>query len=322
MIRFRCRECGKKLKAEEDIIGRKVSCTRCENIEVVPPEDNLAKPQQDAGIQPAPAKLNVNEPAETRPNSALQRSNQPPRSRHRSTQEIQQLAADSTSLAHSGQDLELHNPLANDTIADDIESLLAGGVKSNGKWSFEPGGPEGVTEEAEGTEAFEFEPKFKVAQAKRSPLFRGSLERRHLLIGMATLAGLALTVALAVGLAALLRSPTVFSSDFEELNEVGFYRSAKINLNKSYRALEITAKAEVAQGRREPADDELAGFLQSVETLTEPNTIDDAYQLFNADQITEARMLLSKFSKQMKQLGAEIDARIKSLSRAAQANAN
>ena len=46
MIRFRCHECGKKLKAEEDIVGRQVKCTRCDNIETVPKSDNLAKPSQ------------------------------------------------------------------------------------------------------------------------------------------------------------------------------------------------------------------------------------------------------------------------------------
>ena len=45
MIRFRCKQCGKKLKAEEEIVGRKVRCARCESVETVPPEDNLAKPE-------------------------------------------------------------------------------------------------------------------------------------------------------------------------------------------------------------------------------------------------------------------------------------
>ena len=44
MIRFRCQECGKKLKADDSIVGRKVQCTRCPNVETVPSEDNLAKP--------------------------------------------------------------------------------------------------------------------------------------------------------------------------------------------------------------------------------------------------------------------------------------
>lgn len=43
MIRFRCRICGKKLKADESIIGRRVQCTNCSNIEIVPPEDRLEK---------------------------------------------------------------------------------------------------------------------------------------------------------------------------------------------------------------------------------------------------------------------------------------
>lgn len=45
MIRFRCQECGKKLKADDEIVGRKVKCTRCDNVETVPPCDNLTKPK-------------------------------------------------------------------------------------------------------------------------------------------------------------------------------------------------------------------------------------------------------------------------------------
>jgi DNA-directed RNA polymerase subunit M/transcription elongation factor TFIIS len=62
MIRFRCKECGKKLKAEEEIIGRKVRCARCESIETVPPEDNLEKPGSK--------KRNAARLATTEPNAA------------------------------------------------------------------------------------------------------------------------------------------------------------------------------------------------------------------------------------------------------------
>lgn len=44
MIRFRCQACGKKLKADDSIIGRKVKCTRCGKVETVPPFDDLTKP--------------------------------------------------------------------------------------------------------------------------------------------------------------------------------------------------------------------------------------------------------------------------------------
>ncbi|MEM9941816.1 MAG: hypothetical protein AAF939_09515 [Planctomycetota bacterium] len=43
MIRFRCQECDKKLKADESIIGRRVKCTRCGNIEEVPSENRLER---------------------------------------------------------------------------------------------------------------------------------------------------------------------------------------------------------------------------------------------------------------------------------------
>lgn len=36
MIRFRCKTCGKKLKADEQIVGRRVRCTKCDSIEIVP----------------------------------------------------------------------------------------------------------------------------------------------------------------------------------------------------------------------------------------------------------------------------------------------
>ncbi len=36
MIRFRCKNCGKKLKADEQIVGRRVRCTKCDSVEIVP----------------------------------------------------------------------------------------------------------------------------------------------------------------------------------------------------------------------------------------------------------------------------------------------
>ncbi len=51
MIRFRCSHCGKKLKADENIIGRKVQCVRCDHVERVPEKDNLAKPKQPRKLE-------------------------------------------------------------------------------------------------------------------------------------------------------------------------------------------------------------------------------------------------------------------------------
>lgn len=43
MIRFRCKNCGKKLKANEQIVGRRVRCTKCDSVEVVPEEGITSK---------------------------------------------------------------------------------------------------------------------------------------------------------------------------------------------------------------------------------------------------------------------------------------
>ena len=43
MIRFRCKTCGKKLKADERIAGRRVHCTKCESVEIVPQEATSTK---------------------------------------------------------------------------------------------------------------------------------------------------------------------------------------------------------------------------------------------------------------------------------------
>lgn len=58
MIRFRCSQCGKKLKAERELVGRRVKCTDCEAIETVP--------QQTGGSQPSgevadPSSVSVSE---------------------------------------------------------------------------------------------------------------------------------------------------------------------------------------------------------------------------------------------------------------------
>ena len=51
LIRFRC-ECGKKLKAEPDIIGKKVQCTQCPRIHRVPATDRLGPKKVEPSSTP------------------------------------------------------------------------------------------------------------------------------------------------------------------------------------------------------------------------------------------------------------------------------
>ena len=55
LIRFRC-ECGKKLKATRDIIGKKVRCTKCTRTHRVPESDQLAPKNTTAAKSVASSK--------------------------------------------------------------------------------------------------------------------------------------------------------------------------------------------------------------------------------------------------------------------------
>ena len=51
LIRFRC-ECGKKLKATRDIIGKKVRCTKCPRTHRVPDSDCLPPKETKSPVKP------------------------------------------------------------------------------------------------------------------------------------------------------------------------------------------------------------------------------------------------------------------------------
>lgn len=63
LIRFPCSNCGKKLKATEDLAGRKVQCTRCNTVLTVPgfspdvPQHELPPPDDEGPPEEPPVKF-------------------------------------------------------------------------------------------------------------------------------------------------------------------------------------------------------------------------------------------------------------------------
>lgn len=341
MIRFRCRECGKKLKAEEEIIGRKVRCTRCENVEIVPPEDNLAKRHQPKPITPKSITPKSIAPAGKADESAVAgkaaASNEigatvkrPSQPTARSTAEFSGMIGDALAASTDQDFIANSNPLAADDFADDVDALLGNSLapprtRSDGKWSFDP--DSSLAPAAEPGE-FNIEPKIEPKPAgakskvKSKPKFNFDFERRHLMIAGLTLGGLIAAISLVVLIAMVWRSPPVYDPDFEGLPQVAFFRNAKLNLRKSYLALETMAQADVAMGASESADIELEGFKQSFEAMSAAATLDEAYELYQDSQEAKAKMLLSDRGKQMKALQVEIDDRVRGLSKSQKSRSN
>ena len=58
MIRFQCSQCGKKLKAEQELVGRRVKCTGCSAVETVPQQTSGSRASVGAG---APTSVSASE---------------------------------------------------------------------------------------------------------------------------------------------------------------------------------------------------------------------------------------------------------------------
>ena len=69
MIRFHCTKCGKKLKAAQELVGRRVRCSGCEAVEVVPQGTNGSQTIAD---QENPSSVAVLESHETNRLEAMQ----------------------------------------------------------------------------------------------------------------------------------------------------------------------------------------------------------------------------------------------------------
>lgn len=245
MIRFRCKECGKKLKASEEIIGRKVECTRCESVETVPESDNLTKPKQPK------IRLAANRPKPTQVKAAA--------------------SLGGSKTANLDQPVELF------------------GHSSSGS-----------------APTKNFEPRFKVVTPKKSQL------RRWVLFGLIALFAASAT-GVYMNLGWIMDVRRRFSTDYENLPEVVYYRNNVIKLEKSRRMMYIAGRNCFAvMGEADGERSELEEYNSSIHALTtKSGLIDEVETLFRSGKDTQARALLVKTARKLKSHLADVEQRTK-----------
>lgn len=276
MIRFRCSECGKKLKADDDIVGRKVRCTRCNTIETVPNSDNLARPYET-----------THRLATTKP-----RLKEKPRLENHPKHHDQPVLKDESGPAGNSRRRGkkarfktepdfFFNP--NTVNLDQPVELF--GHSASGQ-----------------TELENFEPRFNVVRPEINR------SRRWLLLG---LSGIFLTIAVAVvfNIGWILNLSKILSTDHEQLEEVIFYRNAVSKLEKSRRAMFIAGSAYIAiNAGTEQERMDLEDYNASIKSLTSDTAmLEEVESLFRSGKDVPARALLVQSAVELNKLRDEVD---------------
>ena len=304
MIRFRCRECGKKLKAEEDIVGRKVKCTRCKNIETVPPEDRLDTISR----------------REAEENNDVIRAD--------SDDDF-----DFTSASESG--------IYADTPGEGSKSdSRLSAAKPDFEKNFQAMGSSVVTDEDD-DEDDEFDDQPIIAlrentsgRSSKSLLnttsdgdsdSESSIDLPHPTAGFArkkkdnsrrniALALSAVLAAIVIGfswsaISTYLNRPFEYSDDFLKCREVFDYQTAIEDVNKSKRVMRVMGEAFVASnGASDLVLEDMNDYIKKVEEQTEDESIlKSAYTMYVSNQPQKAKNNLVDATEKLKLLKAEIE---------------
>ena len=168
LIRFRC-ECGKKLKAARDIIGRKVQCTQCPRIHRVPESDRLGtkspKKQSPASEQTSPAKTNSTKPDSAKPGSPGKKSGAASKP---TAQEKKSISTSTTGSTKSSNNSVAKNK-SRSTIADDQPSLFINDELAAKEPSLLP-------KDDDSDSRFKLDPKFDPEPSEQLPAPANSFE--------------------------------------------------------------------------------------------------------------------------------------------------
>ena len=259
MIRFRCQKCGKKLKADGDIVGRKVKCTRCGKVEIVPPKDNLAKPLQGhadkSSSSESSKRLDTTKPKPVKKKSASFKMGPP------------DLIASDDSVEMSG-----HSGTSSVPVVD----------------------------------ANAFEPKYKSSKPKKSQT------RRNLILALVGL-GVVGGIAIVANLGWILDTKRKLSTDYENLEEVKFYRSAASQLERSRRMMKIAGEAYIRL--KSPTEEEIKEIHEYDSLIQRQTTKSDMLEkveaLFRAGEDVKAKALLVNTAVELGALKKEVEAMAK-----------
>ena len=302
MIRFRC-HCGKKMKAEEEIIGRKVKCPRCDRVAIVPKSDSLERPPDPVSdsLDEASANAKAKKYDQRRKTDASQSFESGP-----PTNRTSRLKINRPDFASKGA---MRSPAKNENAKDSLK------VASNGESvddSLNQTEDHDSDSDGEVIELFGhstvlpksdelFEPQFDV-QPKKPQKKRGWIPVA--LIAAALIGGTLVAINIK-------GSPRKFDSEFLETHEAQMYKQAAQEINKTNRFMTIAGNALLFDSPSSEEKKELDQYSAAITALTRGSTVlPDAEKLFKEGKKKEAGKLLRDATRLLDDRRVEVQAKL------------
>ncbi|MFK7765648.1 MAG: hypothetical protein AB8B55_00295 [Mariniblastus sp.] len=305
MIRFRC-HCGKKMKAEEEIIGRKVKCPRCDRVAIVPEEDNLERPVEtddvgdafgevdglaqmggDSDLQVDPADRNADQSSSFVAGAPSSRSSRLETNRP----DFSSFGSQRDGKNSANEVEESNEPVINvleerETETDSGEVIELFGHSAVVPKSGEP-----------------FEPSFKMAQPRKKQL-SGRAWIPIALIIVALVGGTYFAVNINKG-------SVVLDSDFQKMPETQMYMQSALAIEKSNRFMLTSGKSLLFVAPSEELEENLDSYSASILSLTRDSTVlTDAEKLFKDGNKADAKKLLADASRALDERRLEVEAKL------------
>lgn len=312
LIRFRC-ECGKKLKATRDLIGKKVRCTNCVRTHFVPESDHLPpkkrapvptaennstehgpevikSKQQDLAVR-KPLKTIIPKPPPTpeKPTPVSEKS---------SLIIPDEMAAKEPSLLPTNDDSNSRFKLDPKFDPEPSDSPLNPNPTSNLGFDFD-------------VPDIETDPTIPLPHPQR-PNFSAA-GKTKLVLGVAAAA---VSLLLLITTAFFLLGDSVYPQEFSQQLEVRNYVEKIEEFRKSQRTLKIVSEAYVKS--KSPTAEEreqIEAFNRSIEPLANQQIkLDEALALFKASEHEKARSALITATQTLEEKIPELESKAKDFS--------
>ena len=312
LIRFRC-ECGKKLKATRDLIGKKVRCTNCVRTHFVPESDHLP-PKKRAPVPTAENNstehgpevikskqqdLAVRKPLKTiipKPTPTPEKST--PVSEKSSLIIPDEMAAKEPSLLPTNDDSNSRFKLDPKFDPEPSDSPLNPNPTSNLGFDFD-------------VPDIETDPTIPLPHPQR-PNFSAA-GKTKLVLGVAAAA---VSLLLLITTAFFLLGDSVYPQEFSQQLEVRNYVEKIEEFRKSQRTLKIVSEAYVKS--KSPTAEEreqIEAFNRSIEPLANQQIkLDEALALFKASEHEKARSALITATQTLEEKIPELESKAKDFS--------
>ena len=312
LIRFRC-ECGKKLKATRDLIGKKVRCTNCVRTHFVPESDHLP-PKKTAPVPTAEnnstehgpevikskqQELAVRKPLKTIIPKPTPAPEKPIPVFEKSSLIIpDEMAAKEPSLLPTNDDSNSRFKLDPKFDPEPSDSPLNPNPTSNLGFDFD-------------VPDIETDPTIPLPHPQR-PNFSAA-GKTKLVLGVAAAA---VSLLLLITTALFLLGDSVYPQEFSQQLEVRNYVEKIEEFRKSQRTLKIVSEAYVKS--KSPTAEEreqIEAFNRSIEPLANQQIkLDEALALFKASEHEKARSALITATQTLEEKIPELESKAKDFS--------